>query len=118
MPEVDLKSVVVWGDSGGGSLVLEIAGETSVAAVVAQEPATVLFSGMYTKESLGGKPPFTSSSGSGHAIMADPKKYYTPELQKFTRAKIKKMNAEQLQAMIDQVAGECIAVRMRMLNRV
>jgi DNA-binding MarR family transcriptional regulator len=28
------------------------------------------------------------------------------------------MNAEQLQAMIDQIAGECIAVRMRMLNRV
>src|SRR5256714_11645054 len=28
------------------------------------------------------------------------------------------MTAEQLQAMIDQVAGECIAVRMRMLNRV
>src|SRR5438270_13680021 len=28
------------------------------------------------------------------------------------------MNAEQLQAMIDQVAGECIAVRVRMLNRV
>ena len=28
------------------------------------------------------------------------------------------MDAEQLQAMIDQVAGECIAVRMRMLNRV
>jgi DNA-binding MarR family transcriptional regulator len=28
------------------------------------------------------------------------------------------MNAEQLQAMIDQVARECIAVRMRMLNRV
>ena len=28
------------------------------------------------------------------------------------------MNAEQLQAVIDQVAGECIAVRMRMLNRV
>ena len=28
------------------------------------------------------------------------------------------MNAEQLQAMIDQVAEECIAVQMRMLNRV
>jgi DNA-binding MarR family transcriptional regulator len=28
------------------------------------------------------------------------------------------MNAEQLQAMIDQVSGECIAVRLRMLNRV
>src|SRR5438128_1121586 len=44
-----------------------------------------------SKESLGSKPPFTSSSGSGHAIMSDPKKYYTPELQKFTRAKIKKI---------------------------
>src|SRR5438445_1342937 len=28
------------------------------------------------------------------------------------------MNDEQLQAVIDQIAGECIAVRMRMLNRV
>ena len=28
------------------------------------------------------------------------------------------MNAEQLQGMVEQVAGECIAVRMRMLNRV
>ncbi len=28
------------------------------------------------------------------------------------------MSAEPLQAMIDQVAGECVAARMRMLNRV
>src|SRR6186997_1625433 len=28
------------------------------------------------------------------------------------------MNAEQLQAVIDQIAGECIAVRLRMINRV
>src|SRR3954468_7778711 len=28
------------------------------------------------------------------------------------------MNDEQLQAVVDQIAGECIAVRMRMLNRV
>src|SRR6186997_56473 len=28
------------------------------------------------------------------------------------------MNAEQLQAVIDQIAGECIAVRLRMLNRI
>jgi dipeptidyl aminopeptidase/acylaminoacyl peptidase len=88
LPQVDPKSVVVWGDSGGGSLALEIAGRTSVCAVAAQEPATVLFTGMYTKESLGGKPPFTSSSGSGRAIMADPKSYYTPALRQFTREKI------------------------------
>ena len=36
----------------------------------------------------GGRPPFTSSSGSGRTIMADPKKYYTSELQEFTREKI------------------------------
>jgi acetyl esterase/lipase len=91
LPGVDPKSVVVWGDSGGGSLALEIAGQSSVCAVVAQEPATVLFTGMYTKESLGGKPPFTSSSGSGRTIMADPKNYYTPDLQRFTREKIAKI---------------------------
>src|SRR3954468_2957649 len=28
------------------------------------------------------------------------------------------MNDEQLQAVVDQIAGECIAVRLRMLNRV
>jgi len=92
MPQVDPKSIIVWGNSGGGSLALEIAGEMSVCAIMAEEPATVLFSGMYTKESLGGKPPFTSSSGSGHAIMANPKKYYTPELEKFTKAKIAKIS--------------------------
>ena len=91
LPEVDPKSVVVWGDSGGGSLALEIAGETPVCAIVAQEPATVLFTGMFTKESLGGKPPFTSSSGSSRTIMADPRKYYTPDLQTFTRDKIAKI---------------------------
>jgi acetyl esterase/lipase len=89
---VDPKSVVVWGDSGGGSLALEIAGETSVCAIAAQEPATVLFTGMYTKESLGGRPPFTSSSGAGPAIMSDPRRYYTPELQKFTREKIARIS--------------------------
>jgi acetyl esterase/lipase len=92
LPQVDPKSVVVWGNSGGGSLALEIAGRTSVNAVVVEEPATVLFSGMFTKESLGGKPPFTSSSGSSREIMADPKRFYTPELQKFTREKIAKIS--------------------------
>ncbi len=42
MPEVDPRSLVVWGTSGGGSLALEIAGETEVTAILADEPATVL----------------------------------------------------------------------------
>jgi acetyl esterase/lipase len=92
MPQVDPKSVVVWGNSGGGSLALEIAGQTQLSSIIVEEPATVLFSGMFTKESLGGRPPFTSSSGNAHRIMADPKKYYTPELQKFTKDKIARIS--------------------------
>jgi dipeptidyl aminopeptidase/acylaminoacyl peptidase len=90
MPEVDPKSVVVWGDSGGGSLALELAGEAPLCAVAAQEPATVLFTGMYSKENLGGLPPFTAASG--QHIMQNPKKYYTPELQKLTREKVRKIS--------------------------
>jgi acetyl esterase/lipase len=88
-PEVDPQSVVLWGDSGGGSLVLELAGETSLCAVTACEPATVLFTGLYSRENLGGKPPY--SAGSGMKIMEDPKAYYTPALQKLTREKIAKI---------------------------
>jgi acetyl esterase/lipase len=90
MPEVDPKSIVLWGDSGGGSLALELAGETQLCAIAAQEPATVLFTGMFNKDSLGGKPPFKVSDG--QKIMEDPKSYYTPELQEHTRDKIGKIN--------------------------
>jgi acetyl esterase/lipase len=79
-PEVDRRSVVVWGDSGGGSLALELAGETPLCAVAAQEPATVLFTGMFTKDQMDLK-----------ALMASPRDYYTPGLQQFTRAKISKI---------------------------
>jgi dipeptidyl aminopeptidase/acylaminoacyl peptidase len=92
MPQVDPESVVVWGNSGGGSLALEMAGQTQLSSVVVEEPATVLFTGMFTRESLGGRPPFTSSSGNARKIMADPKKYYTPELQKFTKDKIARIS--------------------------
>ena len=80
-PDVDPKSVVVWGDSGGGSLALELAGETDLAAIAAQEPATILMTGMLSKEHPGTGP-----------LMQDPKKYWTPELQKFTREKIRKIH--------------------------
>ena len=36
---VDPASVVVYGVSGGGSLALEVAGETRIAALIADEPA-------------------------------------------------------------------------------
>lgn len=85
MPEVDPKSVVVFGGSGGGSLALELAGETELCAVAAGEPASILFTGMLTKENV-------KDRKKGEELMDDPKKFYTPELEKLTRAKVGKIN--------------------------
>jgi len=86
LPEVDAESVVVWGDSGGGSLALEIAGEIPLAAIAIEEPATVLYCGMYTTENLGKAPPIVPNDGLH--IQREPRKYYAPELQQLTRRKI------------------------------
>ena len=83
MPEVDPKSIVVFGHSGGGSLALELAGETELAAIVAGEPASIIFTGMYNKQ--------TRRRPEQAKLMTDPKHYYTPELQKFTRGKIQRI---------------------------
>jgi dipeptidyl aminopeptidase/acylaminoacyl peptidase len=84
LPQVDPKSIVAWGGSGGGSLVLELAGETDVAAVAAWEPATVLFTGMMTKSG-------PDAEGSAKPLMADPGKYYTARHRQLTREKLGKI---------------------------
>jgi dienelactone hydrolase len=92
LPFVDPDSVVALGGSGGGSLCLEIAGETDLAAVAAGEPASVLFTGIMH---IDDKRPAGYRYSGGRDIdeeMADPKKFYTPELQKFTRAKIERIH--------------------------
>jgi acetyl esterase/lipase len=89
MPEVDPNSVVIYGTSGGGSLAIEIAGEVSLPAVVAEEPASILFTGMFTKAY--GKGKSKMSSADSRDIMQDPKKYYTPDIQKITRERIAKV---------------------------
>jgi dipeptidyl aminopeptidase/acylaminoacyl peptidase len=89
-PEVDPKSIVLWGDSGGGSLALELAGETPLCAIAVQEPATVLFTGLFNKANLEGKPPYTAQSGLH--LMEDPQRFYTPQWQKHTREKIGKIS--------------------------
>ena len=78
--DVDPKSVVAWGFSAGGSSALELAGETDLAAVVAEEPATILMIG--TMKKLSDKNP----------VQISPKRYWTPELQAFTREKIRKIH--------------------------
>lgn len=84
IPEVDSRSIVVYGTSGGGSLALELAGEIELAAIAIEEPATVLFTGLFTKEVVKDRP-------LGEAIMNEPKRFYTPEVQRHTRAKIAKI---------------------------
>jgi len=81
LPAVDPGSVAVLGGSGGGSLALELAGEADVCAVIAGEPASVLFTGLMVRGMSDRGPAFQD-------VMRNPKKHYTPELQKFTQAKI------------------------------
>ena len=85
MPMVDPKSVAVLGGSGGGSLALELAGEADLCAIVAGEPASVLFTGLMVRGMSDRGPAFQD-------VMRNPKKYYTPELQAFTRAKVKQIH--------------------------
>ena len=88
LPNVDPESIVVMGGSGGGSLALELAGEEKVAAIAAGEPATVLFTGLLTREF--GEP---GEQGGVRArpIMASLEKYYTAERQEFTREKLSRI---------------------------
>ena len=93
LPFVDPDSVVALGGSGGGSLCLEIAGETDLAAVAAGEPASVLFTGIMhvvDKHPAGYR---YSGSRDIEREMAEPREFYTPELQRFTREKIARIRA-------------------------
>jgi len=85
LPIVDPQSVAILGGSGGGSLALELAGEADLCAIVAGEPASVLFTGLMVRGMSDRGPAFQE-------VMRNPKKHYTPELQKFTQAKIEKIH--------------------------
>ena len=47
LPFVDRASIVVGGCSGGGDLALDVASRTGVCAVVAEEPACIVMSGIF-----------------------------------------------------------------------
>src|SRR5207247_9926989 len=70
MPAVDPASVAVLGGSGGGSLALELAGQADVCAIVAGEPASVLFTGLMVTGHSDRGPAFPD-------VMRPPNKYYT-----------------------------------------
>jgi acetyl esterase/lipase len=83
VPGVDAKRIALFGGSGGGSIALELGGDPAVRAIVAGEPATVLYTGMLT----------TGEYGPRLAIMAAPEKYLTPELRQRTLEKLKTLRA-------------------------
>jgi len=79
LPHVDPKRIALYGGSGGGSIAMELAGDPEVSAIVAGEPATVLYTGMLT----------TGDYGPRLEMMASPEKFFTPELRAKTAEKLK-----------------------------
>jgi acetyl esterase/lipase len=83
LPQVDSKRISLYGGSGGGSIALELGGDPEVCAIVAGEPATVLYTGMLT----------TGDYGPRLEMMANPERYFTSELKAKTREKLKSIRA-------------------------
>jgi dipeptidyl aminopeptidase/acylaminoacyl peptidase len=83
---VDRQSIAVYGCSNGGDLALEVATATEVAAIVAEEPATMMFTGVFNRNSPKAGERYTPLDS--RPIMANPSQYYTEAYQKFTRSKI------------------------------
>ncbi|TWU62591.1 Acetyl esterase Axe7A precursor [Crateriforma conspicua] len=81
-PDIDQKSVVLYGGSGGGSLALELAGEMDLAAVAAGEPAILLFSGILNKSNVRQLEKLKT---------ADPKPLYSPQLREQTQRKVQRI---------------------------
>lgn len=117
MESVDPSSVSIYGCSGGGDLVLEIAGETTVAAVTSEEPATVVFTGMFdTGTPRQGE---TYEGTDAFVLLEDPFAYYTPELQAFTQGKIRKIDAPVFFVQGDQLLGRDPSVdHLRIQNEI
>jgi dipeptidyl aminopeptidase/acylaminoacyl peptidase len=85
LPYVDPQSVVIFGCSGGGDLALEIAAATDIAAIAAEEPATMLFTGLFNRELPKKGARYEPGDGAG---LADDPSAYTPKYQQWTREKI------------------------------
>lgn len=81
LPFVDGESVVAFGGSGGGSIVLDLAGQSHLAAAICGEPATLLFNGMLN----------SGDRKLRNAIMENPFAYQTPETEALTAKKVGKI---------------------------
>jgi len=91
LPWVDRESIVVGGCSGGGDLALDVASRTRVCAVVAEEPAAVVMSGLFNNSVPKKGERYTPEDG--FFLMEDGPRYYTPKLQKAFRTKLETIDA-------------------------
>jgi dienelactone hydrolase len=91
LPFVDRQSIVVCGCSGGGDLALQVAARTEVCAVVAEEPASVVTTGLFNKSLPKQAERYTPADA--FFLSLDGRRYYTDELQRAFRAKAANIGA-------------------------
>jgi len=89
LPYVDRRSVMVCGCSGGGDLALEVAARTNICGVVAEEPASVVMSGIFNANLPKKGERYTPEDGM--FMLENGARYYTAEFQTILRAKIAKI---------------------------
>ena len=90
LPFVDAESVALYGGSGGGTLALEVASVSDeLAAIVAGEPATIIYMGMFTRDHIifddEGRP---TGDRRWDVMNQDAKALYTKEVREITRRKL------------------------------
>jgi dipeptidyl aminopeptidase/acylaminoacyl peptidase len=85
LPFVDRQSIVVAGCSGGGDLALQVAARTEVCAVVAEEPASVVTTGLFNTSLPKQGERYTPADA--FFLSLDGRRYYTDALQRAFRAK-------------------------------
>lgn len=91
LPYVNAASVVVYGCSGGGDLAVAVAAEKPVAAIAAEEPASILFTGVFSNTSPKAGERYTPQDSA--PIFKNPKGHYTEQHQRATRQKIAKIQS-------------------------
>jgi dienelactone hydrolase len=87
---VDRQSIVVAGCSGGGDLALQVAARTDVCAVVAEEPASVLMSGVFNNTLPKKADRYTPDDSM--FLLENGRRHYTPQLQAAFRANLAKVS--------------------------
>jgi dienelactone hydrolase len=91
LPYVNSASLALYGCSGGGDLAIAVAAEKRVVAVAAEEPASILFTGVFNKTSTKAGERYTPQDSA--PIFVNPRQHYTSEHQQTTRAKIAKIQS-------------------------